>query len=213
MPAEQGQQASHQTSRRTLLRGALIAGAGIATFGGITAARPATANAATTPNPQPGWGQCIYCSTMFWVAEASLSHCASSSSLNGTHAVGSGTYNYDINNGVSGNGQSNPQVGWHYCTACKGMCWGVSNGYCMGTLDDHQGGPTVYALNWGQPVSQKPPPVLQANWRYCGKCALLYWQGPTGNSAGACPSGGEHTAGSPTIYDVLWSGFWDPGLT
>lgn len=40
---------------------------------------------------------------------------------------------------------------------------------------------------------QKPETeLLQRSWRFCGKCAGMFWEGDFRNQRGVCPAGGEH---------------------
>jgi hypothetical protein len=218
MAADEGQQAIGGFSRRSVLRGGLLAGAGVATVGAMSAVLTGTAKAAT-PDPQPGWGYCRYCATMWWTAGESGSHCPGSDTPDGLHHVSSGSYDYRQYNGASSG--SSPQVNWRWCSACQGMFWGT--GVCYGNTrpgdyyGPHTAGTTNYNLyfNGGGLNSTTDP---QAYWRWCGLCSLLYWQGSSGSTAGACaanststsgpgyPPFGPHNAGSSTVYDMYWIG-------
>ncbi len=196
-----------------MLRGGLLAGAGVATAGAMSAILTGTAKA-STPSPQYGWGYCKYCATMWWTPGESSSFCAAYNEAN--HGVGSGSYNYGLYNGISGLvNSSNPQPGWHWCKACQGLFWGGFSGVCRATylsFGPHVPGGTVYDLYFnttGQPY-----------WRWCKECSLLYWQGSSGSTAGYCPAGiafqgfgystpvpgSPHIAGSATVYDIGWGG-------
>jgi len=215
MAADGEPQGIHSVSRRGILRGALLAGAGVATVGAVSAGLPGTANAAT-PDPQVGWGFCYQCNAMFWVAQQGSSWCAGS--RDNRHAFGQGGYNYGLPNSETGlSSQTNPQAGWRYCTLCRSLCWGGNGRPCAGNdygHGYHSPGATIYDLYFGIGVNSTSQP--QAGWRYCGLCSLLYYQGPSGNSAGACiaaprypdPSApsGPHTAASSTDYSMYHYG-------
>jgi hypothetical protein len=171
-----------------------------------------------TPDPQPGWGYCRYCATMWWTAGESGSHCPGSDTPDGLHHVSSGSYDYMQYNGAASG--SSPQVNWRWCSACQGMFWGT--GFCYGNRvpgywGPHKAGTTNYNLYFnGGGLSSTTDP--QAYWRWCGLCSLLYWQGLSGSTAGACaansvstsgptyPPFGPHNAGSSTVYDMYWAG-------
>jgi hypothetical protein len=200
-----------------LLQGGLLAGAGVATAGAMSAVFTGTAKA-STPNPQLGWGWCEYCATMWWTAGQASSACSSPS--HDQHAVGSGSYDYEqFNDGGSRyNNTTNPQANWFWCGNCQGMFWGPStNNVCQssndGTLPPHaKGSETNYYLYYDADTGSTSNP--QPYWHWCGLCGLLYWQGPSGTQAGYCPgyllrnypNYGRHEAGSSTSYCIDWSG-------
>jgi hypothetical protein len=201
MAAGQGRQAIDGISRRRVLRGGLLAGAGVVTAGAMSAVLTGTARAAT-PEPQPGWAWCEYCATMFWAADESTSWCASPSHIQ--HSYRKGAYNYELYNSLGGlNNNSNPQPYWRYCDYCQGLFWGPSGRqYCLGNLGPHVAGSgTSYDLYIGYGG--------QEYWRWCGNCALLFWADSSAANAqaGYCPANySHHVAGSGTNYCVAWAG-------
>lgn len=193
-----------------MLRGGLLAAAGVTTVGATSVVFTGTAQAATA-NPQTGWGYCHYCSVMFWVAGKANSVCPG----NGTHGEGSGSYNYALYNSYTGlNNNSQPQPNWRWCHLCQGLFWGGDGGVCGGNnaaigapgIGPHAVGVTSYDLYWnlGGGSTSNPQPY----WRWCQQCSLLFWAGPSGNDAGLCPisyqigSLLEHAAGSSTSYEM-----------
>ena len=218
MATDEGQQAIDGISRRRVLRGGLLAGAGVATAGAVSAVLTGTAKAAS---PQPGWGWCHYCGTMWWTPGKPHSACVARGAPLGpngfqNHAVASGAYNYEIFNNVGGlNNQSNPQPGWRWCNYCQGLFWGGNSGVCAGHGidggDPHVAGSGAsYDLHFnisGLGSTTYP----QAYWRWCNACSLLYWQGSSGDLAGWCPAfdpnlGNHHHKGSGTNYDIYHVG-------
>ena len=210
MEAGQGQQAIDGVSRRRVLRGGLLAGAGVVTAGAMSGVLTGTASA-STPEPQPGWAWCEYCATMWWAAGQSRSRCATPGLTE--HGYRTGAYNYDLYNGIGGlNNSSNPQPGWRWCSLCMGLFWGPSrNQLCMG--DDGGGGAhvagsgTIYDLYFNSDYGGQP------YWRWCGACGLLFWADSSAPNAhaGWCPAiyvtGAEsHVAGSGTDYSMTWGG-------
>jgi hypothetical protein len=189
-----------------MLRSGLLAGAGVATVGAMSAVLTGTAQAAT-PNPQEFWGYCQYCATMWWTNGNQLGGACVVTASGGEHQVVTGSYNYQqFNGGVSG-----AQPNFRWCSACSGMFWGGSAGVCWGNLlGTHTQGGTSYDLfsnAGGLGVTTDP----QAYWRWCSFCSLIYWQGPSGVKAGGCPgilrdtgAVGPHYVGSDTVYDIFW---------
>ena len=208
MAAGTGPQSTGGISRRSALRAGLLAGAGIATVGATSVVLTGTAQAGTAPNPQPDWGWCEFCSTMWWTPNSGYSVCANPN--HATHAKRSGAYNYQLNNNISGlTNKTNPQANWQWCDFCQGLFWvQSSNSHCMGNSDGlwphGTGSSTNYDIFFNLSSSATTDP--QAFWRWCGQCALLYWQGSSGTQAGYCPIGGPHRAGSGTNYCVYWTG-------
>jgi hypothetical protein len=212
MATDEGQQATGGFTRRTVLRGGLLAGAGVATAGAMSGILTGTAKAATTPKPQPGWSWCNYCATMWWFAGQNDSACASHYAPLGIHDTPGPSEVYNLYNNIGGlNNKSNPQPGWRWCHDCQGLFWGGNGGVCRGNgYGSHVAGSgTSYDLYFnisGKNTTTNP----QAYWRWCKLCSLLYSQGPSGDTAGACPAydgvvnDNPHVAGSSTNYCIYW---------
>ena len=200
-----------------MLRSGLLAGTAVASAGAMSAIFAGPAKAAT-PDPQPDWGYCKYCATMWWTPGQANSACAAYGSPIGskgwgTHGVSSGSSNYAMYNNQGGlTNKSNPQPNWRWCNYCQGLFWGGNGGVCQGNeisgngvvqLGAHEAGGTNYDLLFnGSGLNGSTNP--QAYWRYCVQCSLLYWQGASGTEAGACPAGVKHyDGGSSTNYNVL----------
>jgi hypothetical protein len=215
MATDEGQQAIDRISRRSVLQGGLLVGAGVVAAGAMSVALTGTAEAAFY-GQQSCWGFCTQCHTMWWTPDESSSACVAPGYT--VHAIGSGQYNYNPwYNYPNLTASSNPQAGWLWCGNCQGMFYGPStNSVCGsgkdGDLPPHvAGSKTIYDLykNLGGGTTSNPQPY----WRWCSLCALLYYQGPSGSQAGYCPGyvlnnpvSGPHHAGSTTSYDVSWSG-------
>jgi hypothetical protein len=166
-------------------------------------------------NEQDNWGWCEYCSVMWWTPGESNSSCPGYNSPDGLHHVSNGSYAY-----VQYSGSSNPgspwQPNWRWCKLCQGMFWAGFTGVCNGNPEGGMNGPhNVGTTDYDVEINQsgytaKSDP--QTYWRWCGNCSLLYWQGASGNQAGACPAEentggavGKHLAGSNSVYQVQWS--------
>jgi hypothetical protein len=216
MATDAGQQSIDGISRRSVLRGGLLAGAGVATMGATSAVLTGTATAAA-PNPQIGWGWCVYCSVMWWVKGQTHSACPSEYATDGLHWVGAGNHNYELNTNRPGlNSQSNPQPGWRWCSNCQGLFWGQSGSVCQGNqlfdggLGPHAfGSGTSYDLDWTAPGPSSGKSNPQQYWSWCDDCHLLFYEGelPSG-PVGVCPEGSGHAPGSITVYSAWWSGSW-----
>jgi hypothetical protein len=210
MSTDERQQVVGGISRRSLLRGGLLAGAGVATLGTASAILTRTAKA-NTPNPQLGWAWCAWCGTMFWPEAGFWGLCAAPQSTTGNHWLKSGTSDYELSNDLGGNGP-NPQPNWNWCARCMGLFWGPGNsryGSCLGhpagTDTSHFAGSSTsyYLYSSAQPQSQP-------YWRWCGFCDLLFWGGSSsGLQAGYCPGRNNHwphVASSDTNYYIQHNG-------
>jgi hypothetical protein len=143
MAAGQGQQAIDGVSRRRVLRGGLLAGAGVVTAGAMSAILTGTARAGTA-EPQPGWRWCDYCMGLFW-GPSSRQYCLGN---RGPHVAGSGTI-YDLYIGYGG------QQYWRWCGNCALLFWADSSaanaqaGYCPSNYSHHVAGSgTNYCVAW-----------------------------------------------------------------
>jgi hypothetical protein len=215
MATDEGQQAIDGISRRSVLRGGLLAGAGVATVGAMSGVLTGTAEAAeaATPNPQRGWGYCVYCAVLWWVEGQSHSACPSRDATDGLHWVGAGYYNYELYNNQAGlNNQSNPQPNWRWCKDCQGLFWGQSSSVCRGNSQGTHvfGSGTIYDLHWTPPGPPSGNDNPQQYWSWCGNCHLLFYSGEdVFIGGGVCPDGGgTHSLVSVTDYYVPWSGTW-----
>ena len=205
MGMDESQQATGGPSRRSVLRGGLLAGAGLATIGTASAVLTGTAKASVL-NPQPQWSYCIYCQNMYHEPQTGGACVATSED----HVYGAGYFNYDIYYGSEYSNTSNPQGNWNWCRACSCLFHvGGDNGGCFGQVSfitgnygPHLTGTLNYQLNWGGPGASN----LQTGWLYCFYCHVLYY--PKGGSNGYCcisPSG-EHDGSGSFNYDVHHSG-------
>lgn len=221
MATDEAPQAIGDISRRSVLRGGLLAGAGVVTVGAASAALTGTAKAATTSGLQSDWAFCVYCSVMYWVPDTPTSVCVGSPFASAQHAYGAGNYDYSIYYGPGPAGDTQPQGLWTWCSKCDGLFWGHDNSLCAGTLGNQSGGPpyvigrhtigttTNYWLTYSVRTGSNPQPY----WRWCTCCHLLFWSGPNNTNGGLCPIGIDSTTplqsdyphlGGDTIYDVYW---------
>jgi hypothetical protein len=197
--------------RRSVLRGGLLVGVGLATAGVASAALTGTAKAAS---PQPNWAYCKNCHGMWYTGNNVPGACPYSSFGH----VDSPSYNSELFNSSSGGGSSPGYQGsWAWCSQCQGL-WTTLHtvdSYCPGfpSMSGDKGiGPHTSVGSWQyflwiNSVTGNNP---QPNWRWCGNCAGLYFQGSSGNEAGFCPDPygpGEHVEGVPSDnYAIDWNG-------
>jgi hypothetical protein len=85
------------------------------------------------------------------------------------------------------------QPDWQFCLKCSVLFWNgdpVFKGRCSrgGTHDTFGLG-----LNFSLPLEPTPFAASQDGWRFCGKCACLFWAGDPAR-IGVCPAGGTHAA-------------------
>jgi hypothetical protein len=210
MAADKGQQFIGGISRRSVLRGGLLAGAGVATVGAASAVLTGTANAAAS-GWQLDWAFCVFCNALWWAKNPSPSDACPGSGKTGEHGLASGDYVYEVEYGVSGlNNSSDPQPDWRFCTNCCALFWGGFGGACWANRvgispGPHTAGTTNYDLWWNGSGTD-----AQENWRFCGKCSVIFWQGSSQSGTGVCAaaSGGPHFDGSGTVYEMFWHGTW-----
>jgi hypothetical protein len=160
-------------------------------------------------NQQPGpakteqadWYFCDKCYSLFFGKNASdAGRCVYD---NGLHrAVG---YEFYIPNFEEGATAAMGQPDWHFCGNCNGMCYApnfVPTGGCPGTSPpggNHAPVGWTFALpNNTQGASAA---TGQADWRYCGYCRSLFFDGYI--HKGACPSA---PGGGLRLTPVLKSG-------
>lgn len=200
--------------RRSVLRGGLLVGVGLATAGVASAALTGTAKAVS---PQPNWAYCKYCKGMWYTGKNTAGACPAYVDTGIPGHSDSISYNYELFNSSSGGSAGTGyQPNWYWCSQCEGL-WTANPsgnscpGYIIPNSKNHgphtAAGSFEYFLYF-DPVNGNNP---QPNWRWCGYCAGLYFQGSSGNQAGVCPNfsapGGYHNEGSGSYdYSVDWDG-------
>jgi uncharacterized protein with PIN domain len=80
------------------------------------------------------------------------------------------------------------QANWRLCHKCGAMFWngGPNRGHCH-RGGSHEAAPT--SPNYCLPHDIGEDAGNQGNWRFCGRCASLFWNG---DPNGFCPAGGNH---------------------
>jgi len=201
-------------SRRSMLRGATLAAAGVATAGAMSTVLTRTAKA-TDIDEQFGWDFCSACSALWWPGGGGGGVICPARNYY-SHVIGS-SYSYGLNHDLPNlNNSSNPQPTWTWCWYCSMLYWpqpnGGNDGYCpywfaRGVTGAHiPGSNTSYDVSWQGPAS----PVYgtttnpQGWWRYCTRCTVLFWSGPNTRNSGVCLEPGLSHTGGPTNYHIDW---------
>jgi hypothetical protein len=137
------------------------------------------------------WRFCVKCAGMFWegVFRGANGVCPAG----GAHDP----WGFDFLLAYNLPGTNQRQADWRLCHKCNGLFWTNAAGACpsggahtVGQPDPY--GPTAdfnFSLTHDVPADQ----THQDNWRFCGKCAGMFWAG----TAGVCPKDrAPHQAGA-----------------
>jgi hypothetical protein len=166
--------------------------------------------------PQSNWRWCWTCEALFYAGgnvpfPNFAGSCPNGQGLHGGHyhdGTRSQDYTLDFASDGVGPGQ---QSDWMYCWFC-GVLFYTGNaftGHCpnsggaiggfsfrghIGRRDpsDPSTASSIYVLRVGDP---HPAP---SGWRWCQKCAALFFAGNM--TSGACPAGGGHDGRTSTLY-------------
>ena len=199
--------------RRSVLRGGLLVGAGLATVGVASAALTGTAKAVS---PQPNWAFCSLCNGL-WYYGNSLVYGVCPSPTNEHLHNWAPSYKYQLSNNSNGGGKpAGYQGNWLWCRKCLGLFTTLHSPSACPAYGAHDGsGSFEYYLYVASSNSTNP----QTNWRWCGNCQGLYFQGGGGgNSNGVCAGFpgwpktiGNHIEGPPSFpvsdnYGIYWNG-------
>ena len=223
---ESSSQGPGSFNRRGLLRGGLLVGLGAA---GLTMASSGIAHAVTGAAAeangqvvnfilQTDWRYCGKCRNLYYAGHPGI--CAGTGY--GQHIAGSST-GYGVPDQTPRPNLGSPftQSPWNICARCACLFWPEANDYCAagggGKLAHDSSGSGPYfmmmndnssGINW---TSFMPTPALQAGWRFCGNCKVLYWggqwsasvcqyekiNGPNANNGG---NGSGHAPGDTVYY-------------
>jgi hypothetical protein len=185
-------------NRRMLLRGGLVAGAGLAIAGLGTVGLTGVAEAAVTFQTQFDWAYCANCASLWYTGNKTAGVCDYAveylNEPRGGH-VKSPSFSYELRYNVSGSGGPSYQAGWNWCSACQCLFYAnveyLSTNYCPADLGEpHKFGGLAYSVLYNDAVTGSS----QAGWWWCGQCQGLF-NSSTG-IGGWCPSplGGAHSA-------------------
>jgi hypothetical protein len=212
MASHEERRISDGIKRRSVLRGGLLVGVGLATAGVASAALTGTAKAVS---PQQKWAYCANCTGMWYTGNNTGGACPEYP--DGGGHIDTPSYNYELFNSSTGGGSSPGYQGsWAWCSQCQGLFTTLhpADNFCPGypSIGGHGVGPHTSAGSyqyflWINPVSGNNP---QPYWRWCGNCDGLYFQGSSGTEAGRCPNPngpGKHVEGSGSDnYAIDWNG-------
>ncbi len=144
---------------------------------------------AEDPQHQTNWRFCDKCSGLFFDGYPTKGVCPLDGQ--GHHAAG---YTFVLPHDVKEDGQN--QSSWHFCTKCNGLFFYdpkpangvIDKGACpKGGAHDDQGYTFVLPHDLAEDAQH------QSNWRYCGKCHGLFFDGyPQKGICAASPGGGFH---------------------
>jgi hypothetical protein len=99
------------------------------------------------------------------------------------------------------------QRNWRWCHKCAGLFYygatGNVNGKCPTGGTHENSGSADYALMGDPDGNFSVGVTAQRNWRWCHKCAGLFYHGATGNVNGQCPTGGTHENSGSADYALM----------
>jgi hypothetical protein len=191
--------------RRTLLRNALLAGAGavvasaaLPTFTGV--ARAATLDVLVQDpygeiddfTAQNQWWWCNACHGLFWSGNGTDTGACPARWPNPHNLSGSWMYDVPILNQQDA-GIVQTQGGWRWCSNCQGLFWGSGqvSSHCPGNVISPyvSSGPHAFGSDWNYQLLWGPgwsKASLQAGWLFCSACKGLFHPN-SGTQAGVCP--------------------------
>jgi hypothetical protein len=212
-------------SRRTLLRGGLVAGlgaaaatvavpalTGVAKAGVSTFATPPGGGSSVTFNTQLNWWWCSQCSSLFASdsSGSSTGWCLGATDYSDGHSS-SGSWEYEVPYGNPSIADVQPK--WNWCRACGTLFFAadIKNSQCAARYTEangvlnHFAGTYNYNLLYGGWAAGGPD--LQAGWTWCDYCQQLWHSNP--NGVNLCPRGLDyginvaHHAGSTWSYQLF----------
>lgn len=141
---------------------------------------------AQTNNAQASWRYCGKCHEMFYDGYADKGHCKTGG---GHAAIG---YNFVLPHDVAQT--NNAQASWRYCGKCHAMFYDgyAQKGACPAPVAPVNHGHVAAGYVFSLPHDAPGTNTTQTEWRYCGKCHVMFYDGYP--QKGACSSGGGHTS-------------------
>jgi hypothetical protein len=143
---------------------------------------------------QGSWCVCGKCSALFWNGDSNNKGlCAAG----GDHEAPAAAFNLVLPHDFPL--ETNNQGDWRFCGKCAGMFWDGDHhfkGCCPKDGQRHEGIGLTFVLQHEVNEDNQN----QKNWRFCGKCAGLFFDGHP--DKGSCPKGGGHEA-SPGSYNFV----------
>jgi hypothetical protein len=206
-------QSGRGLSRRAMLRGSLLTGAGVAVASAALPGLTGVAQAATVIttaqaegyvevfNTQPQWWWCKTCSGLFYSANGvAAGTCPFDNGMHDPSAswmyetpCNNAAYNYDFP--ASGF----MQYDWWWCNLCAGLffkdnlqgshCPGNPKSFSPNITGPHNATPSSYNYNilYDNSVWQNGSPPLQQGWLWCKNCQGMF-HANSGTAAGLCPA-------------------------
>lgn len=99
------------------------------------------------------------------------------------------------------------QRNWRWCHKCAGLFYfgatGNQYGKCPAGGAHEKSGSGDYALMGDSDGNFSPGITAQRNWRWCSKCAGLWYAGATADPDGTCPAGGGHSKAGSGDYALV----------
>jgi len=151
---------------------------------------------------QTGWKCCGNCFALYWASAGGVCAYRTESGEGSEPHVQYTSTVYGVATAVSST--SNIQSPWRYCSGCACLYWGnaLSSSHCAdeatpivpgstGEYEQHTAGNTVYYLPYGTWTGDSN---LQAGWRYCDYCRVLFWGGQIAHSWCPLPANGSETS-------------------
>ena len=171
---------SNRSRREVLLGGTLL--------GAMLLGAEDQASAALTVVPgQPDWRFCSKCSVLFWTSNP-VQTCAAG----GKHQPQGLHFRLPVDGAETPTAQAH----WFCCRNCAAMTFAgaVQRGRCPAnaTYTTDRGHEADRTSSYVLPHDVPAGPRAQGDWRYCGKCMAMVFDGFP--AKGVCPAGGGHVA-------------------
>ncbi len=147
---------------------------------------------------QSNWKFCRRCCGLWFSGNNTRGGCPAGNLFDGGHHLdGSGNYVLKVQaDGGAG------QDGWRWCAQCQGLYFGLNAGQGICPADASlTPGPGHYPISnpsFGvfinsalfriEDVDHRDGPGGQSQWRWCVKCAGLYFDGNSPGASGVCPA-------------------------
>lgn len=140
---------------------------------------------AQPPAPQPGWRACSKCGSLYFDGfPDNKGRCPKG----GGHEFRD-SFNYIVPYGSGQNGSN--QAEWRACGKCQVIFYDGfpdNKGKCPAGGGHER---SAASFNYVLKHDVAPAAFVQNAWRYCSKCAVLFYDGSP-NYKGVCPAGGGH---------------------
>jgi hypothetical protein len=150
-------------------------------------------SAAEDPRNQANWQRCENCLALFWNGGTLKGLCPKT----GGEHVGTGPGLLAPH--LSIREDKKTQAHWRFCGKCKGLFWdgdGSSKGVCPKDRLPHESQGHDFVLDHSVGEDAKS----QTNWRFCAKCAGLFYDGYI--DKGLCPKDGKGHDAARLIFSL-----------